>query len=119
MKKFSSEGSFQIEGRGKVITVRNDINRYANFEDLYPKVEVDGIVYTVKGVEHQGVRQRVGCMPGLLVSEEHNSYKEVSEERRNNTPLCPICGKLCVLIDEGDEGFVYNICDDCQWSDDL
>ena len=47
------------------------------------------------------------------------SAEEIREERRKNRPKCPVCRKSCRLVDEEERGLVYNICDECQWSDDL
>ena len=70
MKKFTSEGSFEIEGRGKVFVVSNDVDREGEFSDFYPQVEIDGKVYKVRGIERQAIlSQRKGCKLGILVSE--------------------------------------------------
>lgn len=54
LKKFKSVGYTNIQGRGDMFFVNNDINRppLRNFEDLVNKqVSIDDKVYIVMGVE--------------------------------------------------------------------
>jgi hypothetical protein len=69
MLEFKSLGKFTIAGRGSVFVVENDRERKEDFEDLYPRVKIDGKEYKVRGVESRGMTQYKGDELGLLISE--------------------------------------------------
>lgn len=51
IKSFKSINKYTI-GKDIVYSVKNDMDRLSkNFDDLYPKVEIDGVIHNVKKIE--------------------------------------------------------------------
>lgn len=72
MKSFKKIDECYTSG-GQLIIVKNDIYRDFNnnkrdFSDLYPKVKIDRVVYTVKGIESYATPAlKKGSPLGILI----------------------------------------------------
>jgi hypothetical protein len=72
MIEYTSISTNEIVGRGRVFVVKNDRDRDRHHIGLHGEhVKIDGVVYTVKGVEYFHWRDVIpeGQHIGLLVNE--------------------------------------------------
>lgn len=78
MRKFTAEGWFDITGRGRVASVRNDEDFDRDTKHLIgERVEIDGAVYEVLGVESYALQTiRKGMPIGLLVKPSVPTVRE-------------------------------------------
>lgn len=94
MREFHVEEWFHIKGRGDVAAVRNDEEFERDTGHLIgEKVMLDGVVYTVKGVESHAITPiRKGAPIALLIAEPrrievHADLKEENSMEENREAL--------------------------------
>lgn len=74
MESFKSKDKFILKGRGLVFLVENNKKRDSKdgFQDLFPEVEINGIIYQCKGIEKYAIggSYAKGYPFGILVKEK-------------------------------------------------
>lgn len=82
MRQFKAQSWFHIKGRGHVVSVINDEDFEKDSHHLLgEQVSIDGVIYTVKGVEAYCLQTvRKGASIGLLVVDTDDNYAEECTE---------------------------------------